>query len=131
MVHPFVKHKKIYKQINRLIQGRRDQGAASKPDAIKIISHSPQNKTKIGYFPASPSLFLWYCYRTCEKKAAKVHSLCRLGTIGPDELKKEHSSSRKERITHLTRTLAGWNLREIQIKYELLKEKKFLGKASK
>ena len=25
------------------------------------------------------------------------------GTIGPDELKREHSSSRKERITHLTR----------------------------
>jgi len=48
------------------------------------------------------------------------------GTIGPDELKKEHSSSRKERITHLTRTLAGWNLREIQIKYELLKEKNSL-----
>ena len=40
------------------------------------------------------------------------------GTIGPDESKKEHSSSRKERITHLTRTLAGWNLREILIKYE-------------
>ena len=85
------------------------------PPSVKTMSSNRKGVLALGSLStlgfarqASPPLlpyFLGISTAPVRRKLLRfiVYVAEEFGTIGPDELKKEHSFSRKERITHLTR----------------------------